>query len=126
MKARIVYSVLGIFLMLTAAALAADVTGKWTAEMPGRQGGPPRVTTFTFKVDGTALTGTTSGGQGGETAIAEGKIDGDNISFVVTMSRGGNDMKFIYKGKVAGNEIKFTRQREGNDQVQEFTAKKAQ
>src|SRR5512136_2712891 len=119
MRVKITLCLLGLFLVMAAAAFAADVTGKWIASMPGRQGGPPRVTTFNFKVDGTTLTGTTSGGQGGETAIAEGKIDGDNISFVVTMSRGGNDMKFIYKGKVSGNEIKFTRQREGADQVQE-------
>jgi hypothetical protein len=42
------------------------------------------------------------------------------------MSFGGNDVKLNFKGKVAGDEIKFTRQREGSDQSQEFTAKRAQ
>ena len=37
----------------------------------------------------------------------------------------GNQMKFVYKGKVAGDEIKFTRQRDGDDRVQEFTAKRS-
>ena len=41
------------------AALAADVTGKWTAQVPGRQG-QTRETTFTFKQDGETLTGTVS------------------------------------------------------------------
>jgi hypothetical protein len=41
------------------------------------------------------------------------------------MNFNGNDVKLIFKGKVAGDEIKFTRQREGGDRVQEFTAKKS-
>jgi hypothetical protein len=38
----------------------------------------------------------------------------------------GNEVKLNFKGKVSGDEIKFTRQREGADQSQEFTAKRAQ
>jgi hypothetical protein len=102
--------------MVVAAALvwAADVTGKWTAQVPGR-GGQTRETTFNFKVDGEKLTGTISGMQG-DIPISDGKIKGDDISFIVTMSFGGNDVKMTYKGKVSGEEIKFTRTREGSDQ----------
>jgi hypothetical protein len=102
---------------------AADVTGKWTAQVPGR-GGQTREATFNFKAEGGKLTGTMSGMQG-DNPISDGKIDGDNISFTVALSFNGNDIKFLYKGKVAGDEIKFTRTREGSDQPpQEFTAKR--
>jgi hypothetical protein len=111
--------------LLALTAMAADVTGKWTAQVPGR-GGQMREQTFHFKAEGGALTGTVSGRQG-EMPIAEGKIDGDNISFTQTMEFNGNSMKLVYRGVVAGDEIKFTRTRDGGDQPgQEFTAKRAQ
>src|SRR6266511_3507454 len=50
----------------------ADVNGKWTAQVPGRDG-QPQETTFTFKVECDKLTGTVSGRQG-DTPIADGKI----------------------------------------------------
>ena len=53
------------------------------------------------------------------------KIDGDNISFNQVVEFNGNQVKLMFKGKVAGDEIKFTRQREGGERVQEFTAKKS-
>ena len=68
-----------LFLCFSFAALAADVTGKWTAQVPSRQGGP-RSKAFNFKADGDKLTGTISGRQG-DIAIADGKISGDTICF---------------------------------------------
>lgn len=103
---------------------AADVAGKWTAQVPGRDGATQE-TTFNFKVSGSTLTGTMVNPRG-ETAISDGKVDGDNLSFSVSLSFGGNDIKLLFKGKVTGSEIKFTRQREGGEgRVQEFTAKRA-
>ena len=110
-------------LLVVVTASAADVTGKWTAQVPGR-GGETRETTFTFKADGMKLTGSMSGQQG-EMAISDGKISGDEISFSVTANFGGNEVKLLFKGKVSGAEIKFTRTREGSDRTQEFTAKRA-
>jgi len=110
--------------LLALTALAADITGKWTAEVPGR-GGQTRETTFTFKVDGNALTGTVSGFRG-EMPISDGKIEGDQISFTQTLEFNGNSIKLVYKGTVSGDEIKFTRTREGGEgRTQEFTAKRA-
>ncbi|HEU4389827.1 MAG TPA: hypothetical protein VFV34_18630 [Blastocatellia bacterium] len=104
-------------------AWAADVNGKWVAQVPGR-GGQTRETTFNFKAEGTKLTGTVSGMQG-DAPIADGKINGDEISFTQSFNFNGNDVKIIYKGKVSGDEIKFTRAREGGDQPPaEFTAKR--
>ena len=104
----------------------ADISGKWTAQVPGRDG-QPQETTFTFKVEGDKVTGTVSGRQG-DTPFADGKISGDEISFTVTRERQGATIKQLYKGKVSGEEIKFTRSVEGgqgNRPPVEFTAKKA-
>ncbi len=124
MRTRVVFSAATLIFLCAVLLWAADVTGKWTAQVPGR-GGETRETTFNFKVDGEKLTGTMSGMQG-EIPISDGKVKGDEISFVVTMSFGGNEVKFNYKGKVSGDEIKFTREREGGTRPpQEFTAKRA-
>ena len=120
-------SLLGVCATLLVAAgtlLAADVTGKWTAEMQGR-GGRARTVTFDLKQDGATLTGTVSGPMGRENAISDGKVDGDDISFTVNMEFNGNSMKINYTGKVSGDTIQFRSQREGGERTQEFTAKKA-
>ena len=109
-------------LCLALVAFAADITGKWTAELPGR-GGATQTTTFTFKVEGSTLTGSTSGGRGGEQPISNGKVDGDNISFDQNLSFGGNDVTIHYKGVVKGDTIEFTRDA-GRGGPQTFTAKK--
>ncbi len=105
-----------------------DVTGKWVAQVSGRQGTVE--TTFTFKADGGNVTGTVSTPQGTH-PISEGKINETDLSFMVAVSVEGNPIKLLYKGKVSGDEIKFTRQREsgtgggsGGSQAQEFIAKK--
>jgi hypothetical protein len=109
--------------ILAVVVQAADVTGKWTGQVPTRDGGT-REATFNFKQDGEKLTGTMTGPQG-DIELKDGAVKGDDVSFNVALSFGGNDVKLIYKGKVAGDEIKFTRTREGADQKQEFTVKRA-
>ena len=108
---------------LAIAAFAADATGKWTAEMPGR-GGNTTTSTFTFKVDGSTLTGNVAGGRGGDVSITNGKVDGDTVSFDVVREMQGNSVTLHYTGKVSGDEIKFKMEREGG-QAREFTAKRA-
>jgi hypothetical protein len=112
---------MGVFALL---AVAADPTGTWKAQVPGR-GGQARETTFTLKAQGGALTGTVAT-QRGQQEITEGKVSGDDISFVVVSNFGGNQAKMLYKGKVSADEIKFTVQREGGEgQAREFVAKKS-
>jgi hypothetical protein len=105
-------------LALSAVAFAADVTGKWTAQIPAR-GGETRESTITLKAEGEKLTGTMSSQQG-ERPISDGKVTGDTISFSVETQRG----KQTYTGAVAGDEIKFKREG-GQGQAREFTAKRA-
>ena len=97
--------------LLALTALAADFSGKWVAQMPGRDGQTHDVT-FTFKADGETLTGTVSG-RNGDVEISDGKINGDQISFSQTMEFNGNTMKILYKGTISGDQITFTRTREG-------------
>lgn len=97
-------------LALIGSAWAADITGKWVAQVEGRQG--TRENTFNFEVDGAKVTGTMTTGMG-ETAISEGKIEGDELSFVIVRSFGENEMKILYKGTVSGDEIKLTREFQG-------------
>lgn len=111
------------FVLLSTASFAADISGKWTAEVPGR-GGQTRTTNFDFKVEGEKLTGTISGMQG-DMPISEGTVKGDDIAFVVVVNFNGNEMKLVHKGKLTGEVIKMTRTREGAEGPgQEFEAKR--
>ena len=113
---RLWLSALAAGILLSSAAVAADVTGKWKAEFTTPDG-TPRVNTFTFKVEGANLTGTVAGAQD-VTPIQNGKISGDEISFTAERPFGS----FTYKGKVSGNEIKFNVDIGGN--ALEMTAKR--
>jgi hypothetical protein len=113
MKYRVVISAALVVLAAITVAWAANIDGKWVAQVPG-QGGQTRETTFTFKAEGEKLTGTVTGRQG-EVAIENGVIKGDDISFSQTINAQGNTIKLLYKGKISGDEIKLTRTVEGMD-----------
>ena len=102
-----------LFAALAAAALASDLDGTWKATAEGPQGSMER--TFTFKVEGTKVTGETNSSMMGKSTINDGKIDGDNVSFNISIDFGGNQMKVEYKGKVTGKEMKLTAQLAGGD-----------
>jgi hypothetical protein len=112
-----------VFLILTALAMAADVTGKWTYQMPTRDGGT-RDASMTLKQDGSNLTGSVSGFRGQEQPISDGKVDGNNVAFNVKVQFQENSFVMHYKGVASDDEIKFTVEREGG-QAREFTAKRA-
>jgi hypothetical protein len=116
-------ALLGLFAIT---AYAADITGKWTAEVPGRSGNM-QTNTIVLKQEGTKLTGTLDGGRGGPVEIANGKVEGDAVSFTVVRNFNGNEIKQNFKGTISGSEIKFTRTMEGGQGGQpiEFTAKKS-
>ncbi len=120
MKTTRLFAVL--FLMAAMTALAADLSGTWTAQVPMR--GETMETTFTFKVDGAKLTGSVSNQMMPDAPISDGKVEGDTVSFVQNLEFNGNAIKISYKGKVSGNEIAFTREVEGRGNPQNFTAKK--
>ena len=101
------FAVLAMILAIGVPAVAADVDGKWNGSIPGLDGSNFAVA-FTFKADGEKLTGSTTGIDGAEVAIKDGKIDGKNISFTVTFDFGGMDFMLAYKGVVSPEEIKLS------------------
>jgi len=128
-----------ILLVVAFVAVAADLTGKWVADVPGRNGNTNQVT-FNLKADGNNLTGTVLGGGGGRRGgggggggapqprdISNGKIDGSKVTFEVKVEYNGNTMVTKYEGAISGDEIKMKSTREGQNgpQTQEFTAKRS-
>jgi hypothetical protein len=110
-----------LFVAFTAVgARAADFNGKWTAEFDTQIG--VQKYTYEFHVDGSTVTGKAIN-ERGETAITEGKIDGDTITFVEAISFNGMDLKIAYTGKIDGDEIKFTR-KVGDFATEQLTAKR--
>ena len=117
--------VLSILLVASFALMAADVSGKWTFEQPGRGGNPGRPVTITLKADGSTLTGTMpAGGRGGAgdpVAITDGKVDGNNVSFTVKREMNGNSFVTKYEGTVNGDEMKLKITRNGQDGTPQTT-----
>jgi len=134
-----------LMLVVAFALMAADITGKWVAEQPGRNGGQPRQITFDLKADGATLTGTMSGGMGGgrrggggggggggrgaaqAREISDGKVDGNNISFTVKVEFNGQTMVSKYEGTLSGDELKLKVTRDGPNgaTTSEMTAKRS-
>jgi hypothetical protein len=104
------------FATLTCAVLAAsfslayavDISGTWKASFDtpiGRQN-----YTYEFVVKDSTLTGRAKS-ENGDTAITEGKVEGDKVSFVENLNFQGTEIKITYRGTVtSADEIKFTRQ----------------
>jgi len=116
-------------LLLTAmVSLAAGIDGKWEVEAVtnknGKQG--PGVT-LTLKSAGAKLEGQLQGRgrRGAETAIQDGKLDGNKFSFTTTTSTKKGDQKILWEGTVEGDVMKGTRMREGGKRGQPFSAKRA-
>jgi enterochelin esterase-like enzyme len=111
---------------LPLSTLADDVTGTWKSEFDSQIG--TQKYTFTFKQDGTNLTGKADSeitDQEREADLKEGKIDGDAISFVEMMKFQDNDIRITYTGKLTTNvnEINFTRE-VGDIAKEEIVAKR--
>ncbi len=119
MVKRAVASVISLAL-LAAMAAAADVSGKWKAQMEGGD----RELSFDLKVAGETLTGTVSGLLDRALEIKDGKVQGDSISFWVMSEWQGEPVKLVYKGKLAGEEIRFTMGTEDGAWSTELTAKR--
>jgi hypothetical protein len=87
------------FMVCLAAAVFADLNGKWTGNLTMADGNSFAVT-YTFKVDGEKLTGTAESPQG-DVTIEDGKIKGDDFSFNVNV----NGMEIPHNGKVYADSV---------------------
>ena len=120
-----------LLLVVALGAFGADLTGKWTYSMQGRDG-TPREVTITLKQSGNTLTGEVPGmgrgGQGGTPMqITNGKVDGDKFSFETKMEFNGNTRVTKYEGTLSGDELKLkvTRDTQNGPQTNEVTAKRS-
>jgi hypothetical protein len=91
---------------LVASALSADITGTWKASFDTQIG--VQNYTYTFKVDGTKLTGHAKS-EYADVDISDGTIKGDDITFVESFDFQGMPVRIVYKGKISGDEIKLSR-----------------
>jgi len=118
-----------LLLSFAAVCNAADVGGKWIAEVKAPNGSKAE-RIFDFQASGDKLTGTITNLQvyraifqeQGKPAltgtlktqaadpqpIVDGKITGSDICFAVVDQMFGMEMRTEYKGKVSGDEIKFS------------------
>ena len=105
---KVLFSLFMMCAVLLAAvpAHAADIDGKWTGSLDTPMGAI--MVAFNFKADGPTLTGTTTGPDGGDLAIKNGKIDGDKISFVVSIDFGGMSLDLNYTGVVKPDTMQMT------------------
>ncbi len=110
MNIRLCVAVLAIAALSTSGSRAAaiDISGTWTASFDtqiGRQN-----YTYEFAAKDSTLTGKARS-DNGETALTDGKVDGDTVSFVEMLNFQGTEIRIQYTGKItSADEIKFTRQ----------------
>jgi len=103
--------------------IAQAIDGKWSGEVQGGRG--PQQVTLTLKADGGKLTGTASGGRGGDVPIADGTIEKTAIKFKTTQQGRGGEVTFNWSGTLKGDELAMSRMAVGREgQPQEFTLKR--
>jgi hypothetical protein len=101
-----------------------SVAGKWKGQFDSQIG--VQKYTYDFKLDGTNVTGKAYSEKEmgtNEVAIAEGKINKDEISFIEPLKFQDNEVRIEYTGKIKGDEIKFHR-KVGDFAEEDFVAKR--
>jgi len=119
---RMFVAMLAATALLSAAAFAADanIAGEWDMAVETQAGtGTPH---FSFKQDGSTLSGTYKG-QLGEAPIT-GTIKGNEATWSFKVSAQGMDLTVTYSGTVDGNTIKGKMQL-GDMAEGTFTGKKS-
>jgi hypothetical protein len=112
-----------LLLVVSGLAFGADIDGKWAGSIAGPDGGNGMAVNYTFKAEGTTLTGFTTGPDNSQVPLKNGKIDGNNISFSIAFDMGGQEMKMDFKGVLSGDEIKISFDMMGTPS--EFVVKRA-
>ena len=115
---KILFALLTI-LVFAVAGSAADINGKWIAQVSVPRGEKSEWI-FTFQVSGEnvkgnpTLTGTLKTKNQDSRAISEGTISDDTLSFVVVYKTPFGEVRVKYQGKISGDGIKFTVKQEGD------------
>ena len=87
-----------------AATKKDDATGTWKWDMPGPNGDVQ--ITLTLKQEGEKLTGTISGGFGGDAEIQDGSFKDGKATFKVVRDFGGTPITTTYTGTLSGDTFK--------------------
>jgi len=93
MKKKILITAALLLSFLAVFAWFADMNGKWSAMLKGPDGNEFPIT-YTFKSDGTTITGSVTS-EIGTFDISDGKVKGDSLWFTANI----NTMKIKNKGK---------------------------
>lgn len=108
---RFLTLVLGALLLAQTLA-AADLSGIWMGQVPGRRGGGGTDISFQFLQDGAALAGKLYEDIG-SSPFVEGGVEGEQIYFVVVArEQAGNQVNLVtyrYEGKIVDGEVELTR-----------------
>jgi hypothetical protein len=101
-------------LTLVSGIAAADLSGIWMGQIPGRRG----VSDISFQLaQDEAKLGGKLYEEYGSSPIVEGNIDGENFVFVVVArEQAGNQVNLVsyrYMGRVLDGELELTRERVG-------------
>ena len=113
----------GVLVLTALVAAQGSVNGTWSGEVQGGRG--PQQLTLSLKADAGKLTGTLTGGRGGDIMLEEGTITGNALKFKTKQMGRGGEIVFNWTGTLKGDEIAFTRVAEGgHGQKQEFTMKR--
>lgn len=93
--------ILPLLVLLALPLAAADVSGKWNAEVDvaGNHATPQ----FTFKQDGDKLTGTYKGMLG--EANITGTVDGKKITWTLKANYGGDLVTIVYTGTIESETL---------------------
>ena len=94
---------IALLLILSAAALMADATGKWSgAAKAPEMGDETQSLFFNFKQDGATLTGTGGPTEGDQHPMEKGTVEGDKLKFQVPVEGKGT---IYFDLKTNGDEI---------------------
>jgi len=102
-----------------------DPTGTWKWSFT-TQNGDTIAPVLKLKLDGDKLAGTITGRDGSESAIENGKLNGEEVSFKVTRERDGQKFTLKYSGKLNGDTItgKTEFERDGESRSRDWEAKR--
>ncbi|HTM51815.1 MAG TPA: hypothetical protein VL285_24135 [Bryobacteraceae bacterium] len=105
-----------VLAMAACSLQAADLSGIWVGQIPGRTGEMQDIA-FKFTQSGETLGGKLYGDYQ-STPLSEGKIIGDSVTFlVVAPEQAGNQInrtKLRFKGTLKDGELELVREREGS------------
>jgi len=125
---HIAAGVLAACIQIIPQAGAAGPTGNWLWVTAGRTNVPAKESVLSLKAEGSRLTGKISSpgadGQPADTAITDGKVDGDNISFSVVREANGSKVTNLYTAAVSPEKLvgKISFNRGGEVRSREWVA----